>query len=463
MQGLKKKQFLQRVENEAMLHEDYEIEESLLTVFPFFDRNDGSVYRSSAIIFTLKHIMKREHRHSVVIALREDTREFFGWCGDAFISAGKSRPLKEATDAVELIATNKTEKKQMLDLYGSTKDEPCHFWTNNYNCSHLNMAFAKISDNPDILDQLEVILDGKAKTTKNRSPEQMLGKLQFKKHVLLRGDKGSGKTYLALSFAMENNHKMFYFGGHSKTESSDFIGEYIPTTASETPEQKKGQLGFFEETPAALSMVWKDGPLAEAIRYAATGKKAIFCIDEMLRIPIEELSPLISALTKSPDGKFQLGTRRAIGIKDGLAQEEVLSCDINNLWVIATTNVGSSYSVDQIDEALADRFRMVQMDTDIDLMVDNLKSALKKKAYSAKIIDNLISFYNVYETLQKDGMFNKIMNQRHLIEAIECSVDEDDVKESIWETRLAWIDDDYDGKPRIEQEQELKKILDKVF
>ena len=459
MEGLTKKEFKTQAMNEGFYDEDYTIASKELTLFPFFDREEpDEVYRSAALVINFKHVMKEEHSHVVVIAYMK--KKFFIWCGDAFVAGGKTRTKKAALDAVSKITKNAAEKVQVMKFYASQKSAPCNFWANGNICKHTKNAYSIIESDPQVLDDLIALLDGKATSVVNRSPEQILEKYSFKKHILLQGDKGSGKTTLAMNYANDIGAKVFYSAGHEKSEASDFIGEFIPYTV----EVEVNKKSLFSEKVSQLSMIWKDGPLAAAIRYANTGKKAVFVYDEVLRTPREELSPLISALAPHPDGTYKLNTRRAVDVSsDNLALEEVLSCPKGNLWIIGTTNIGSAYAVDKMDEAFADRVRIVQMDTNITLMESVLKKSVRKRKFAVSVVEKLMQFYSVYEHRRIDGAFKKIVNLRHLDEAVNCAIDEDDIKESLWETRMAWVDTDLDGKPREEQLKELTKILNKIF
>lgn len=450
-----KKEMIDYAATQSSINADYSIEKKF-SMFPFIDKDSGEAQRSAALVVTMSHVIKEDHKHTVILAYKEDG--YFIWCGDGFIS-GKKISKSEAVKHTKRASESQQEEKEMMKLFGSTQDKGCRFWAKG-ECSHTNTVLALVDDDHSILDTLETMYVGKKVTIKNRTPEEMLEKLQFKKHVLLKGDKGSGKTYLADEFAKKCGAEVFFLGGNNSTKPEHFLGEYLPLSVEV---KMKGQRSLFEEQSISqVSMVWKDGKLSQAFRYAAAGNKAIFLLDELQRVPRDVLSILISSLTPV-NGKYNLNTERAIAVVDGIAEEEIISCPVQNLWVIGTTNVGAGYDVFKPDEAFKDRFQDIRKDTDTDVMQKVLKSKAKAKSYPVSSIEPLIAFYKLYEKMRRDGSFKSICNQRHLGEAIDLSVDVDDLKESLWENREAWVCTDINGKPRKEQEELIEKLLDKCF
>ncbi len=198
-----------------------------------------------------------------------------------------------------------------------------------------------------------------------------------------------------------------FIGGHEAIEAIDLLGYYIKTDTG--------------------TLVWKDGGLTAAFRLAAGGTKIVLFIDEMLRIPKRELNILVAALTPDSIGNFNLRTSRAGSINAGeggidIAEEEVLSVRSDMIWAIGTTNAGAGYSVDTIDEALADRFRTIIKTTSEKEMKAILTGYVKDHPDMDKtIVTRLMKFYKNFHDLKKSGELTKVLNIRHLVETITLS------------------------------------------
>ena len=188
---------------------------------------------------------------------------------------------------------------------------------------------------------------------KEEEPFKELKRFAFKIPVLIEGDRGSGKTYEAFEYAKSLDIEPSFVGGHAGIESIDLLGCLVPYAGQENKieDTSVSAADFFSgdyqmkvSSSNSNSLIWKDGPIAEAFRKAQNGEKAILIIDELLRIPQRELNILLTALSPV-HGKYNLRTGRILEVIDGVAREEVLSCDTRDLFVLATTNVGGQYAV----------------------------------------------------------------------------------------------------------------------
>lgn len=264
----------------------------------------------------------------------------------------------------------------------------------------------------------------------------------FKKHVLIEGEKGSGKTYLIHNWCEKVGIQEVFLGGHEQLESIDFLGHYI--------QNKDG------------SFLWKDGALSEAFRIAESGKRVVLIIDEILRIPKRELNILIYSLIAWNE-KYILRTGRAMGEVDGVASEETIYAPKGKIWVVGTTNIGAGYAVEEIDEALADRFRIIRKDSTRAEMEKVLLKYVKQKKYTKLTIFRLIRFFSEMRRYRAQDIVSKIINIRHLVEAIEFSKTEEEIAEILKDTILAWVDRDIDGYPQSSQVEIIDKLINDIW
>lgn len=218
----------------------------------------------------------------------------------------------------------------------------------------------------------------------------------FKKHIMLLGARGLGKTYLVSKYLTSHSIPTEFIAGHNGTESIDLLGYYV-----------KAQDG---------SLVWMDGPLTAAFRTAQTERSAFF-IDEILRIPARELNILIGALTPDSTGHYQLRTNRIISTADGLGKSEIIRVPVQNLWAVATTNIGADYDTEDMDLALSDRFRLYEMAHSIDAVRSIVESCLRDP-FTSTHVDQLLALYTAVESLVQARELANTMNVRYLCETL---------------------------------------------
>ncbi len=453
-----KKQFLKEISVLSKRHSQYTEKESYFTDYPFNDIATGTVKRSFAYVRVLEKIGVPDHTHTTVVAY--EGTGFYAWCSDSFLSGSMDKV--KAIKNVTLIAKNKSQHTLLNGLYGKhSSEKPCKFWAGK-KCSHYADTLAHIEANQEILDKLIEGFEGKGATSTRKNTQTLMKKYAFKKHVLLEGDKGSGKTYLAHEFVDTNKWEKIFIAGHAGMESIDLLGHLVQTVESV---ENKGQGNLF--LPNSIQhpiMRWKDGPVSEAFRKARAGKKVVLIYDEFLRTPGRELNALVGAL--APYGGFyHLRTGKSIGVgSEGEVLEETILAPVENLWVIATTNIGAAYQVDEIDLALEDRFRKIRKDSSANEIAEVLQKAALMRRYSAdEVVKNLIKLFETIESFRRDGKLNKPCNLRHLIEAVEFSDNEADIKETLWETRHAWVEVDIDGQPVQEQIDLVESTINQIY
>jgi hypothetical protein len=286
----------------------------------------------------------------------------------------------------------------------------------------------------------KMLNDSIKKLSKKHNSIDFLNKYAFKKHVLIQGKKGSSKSYSSFQFIADGNYEHEVLIGHNSIEAMDFLGHFITTSDG--------------------SIAWKDGALTSAFRKAKEHGKAILLIDEMLRIPEKELNVIVGSLSPDYNGDFVLRTGRAIGIDDdGLAKEEVLKVPKDSLFVIATTNVGAGYQIYHADEALLDRFRILNINMTEKEIAKIIEGEIKKKRFSSLVKAKLLNVFSALEKSFKLGELTKMTNLRQLVESIEMADTENDIESNLYDLAGNMVEIDLDGKPNKQQLSTYQNII----
>lgn len=367
------------------------------------------------------------------------------------------------------------DRDTACSFHQGTSFKPVVINSRVYNvCKHIIGVCDAFADNisyitDDMLSEAGVI--EKPAKQKQEEPFKELKRFAFKIPVLVEGDRGSGKTYEAFEYAKSLDIEPSFVGGHAGIESIDLLGCLVPYAGQENKieDTSVSAADFFSgdyqmkvSSNNSNSLIWKDGPIAEAFRKAQNGEKAILIIDELLRIPQRELNILLTALSPV-HGKYNLRTGRILDVINGVAREEVLSCDTRDLFVLATTNVGGQYAVDTIDPALAERFIVVRKDTEVDTLIDILKNKAKEKGFHFTVAQKAGLFFEKMTDAKEQGLVAEVPTLRTLSRAFDLADKEEDVKDYILDQKLLWVDRDVYGKPIQEQIELVERIVNDYF
>ena len=227
----------------------------------------------------------------------------------------------------------------------------------------------------------------------------------FNKHIMLVGSAGSGKTrklsgYVYDSLKDGSIDNYIEMDGHEGIESVDMLGMQVPNSEG--------------------TLTWIDGPVTEAFRYAASGKKTILFMDEILRIPQRELSILVGSLTVKADGNYHLRTGRVEEVDPitNIGRTEEIIVKPEFLWVMAASNIGSGFAVDDMDTAFKDRFRTFRVDTSEEIVKYICANAAKDGSISDSEASQLVTSWKDFQDIKAAGNLQKVFSARHVAESI---------------------------------------------
>lgn len=366
-------------------------------------------------------------------------------CGDSFLNGLASdvadERIKEALNDVGLPLSFTATVSSALNSLGP--QGPCPFFLNFRRsktiCGHVKSAMALFEDGVALCETLE----NSYAQLLNRAADEAsadlmsLEEMAFKVPVLYMGERGSSKTVTAREFARNNGYQCIEMPGNEGVEASDLKGVNV----------------MFNGSAAFL-----DGEVTEAFRRAQTDK-VVLILDELLRVPVRQLSILLTAL--SPDnGVYRLRTGRILSVTNGLAVQETLECPVENLCIIATTNIGSEYAVDEIDPALAERFMLVMKNTTVDGLKRVLRIYAKARGFSEAVVEKTAKFYAKMKDAVSRELLPKGLTTRTAARAFMLATDEADVCRCLRAQALQWVNFTSSGEPVPEHLKLIGDLLD---
>lgn len=325
-------------------------------------------------------------------------------------------------------------------------------------CEHVALLLLKLTQAfgvraipevmPVLTRQLEDVLTMGA-TDENgevdtRSPlEIALSKYAFRYPILVEGSQGAGKTQGARDYAYNSKCTVVSLAGHEGMTTDEMCG-----------------YNFVENG----NSIWIDGPLSEACRLASKGAKVILVADEILRIPARQLSIFLTLLSPF-EGHLYLNTGRIINVsEDRIAKMEVLKIPADNLAIVATTNIGPNFNVDDMDPAFRERFYIVRQDSSPDFVKFVCSKLLKDSPLDEDtLIPKLMSFYQSMLRAKQASKVNDTPSVRIFANAIKLHSTEEEVAAYLKSSYLQWVVHDMDGYPNQDQMLMVHEAVDSAF
>lgn len=432
---------------------EYHVSAQITGGYPFWDSETSEAQPAVASVYTMSEPSGAKG-HNVVLAFMGDDN-YAIWCGDNFIENGDTKIPVE--DRIKMAVDEMTNVPQaeatarLRELRGAAPASTgCHFWSNFKKngtlCKHCNRLLSlNRAQLPTMLQELQERFEsdilGQSTAPAMADTLTELEEDIQKVPVLLEGDKGWGKTREARVLATRLNAELVEIHGHESVESADLTGHTV-------------RYGH--------DMVWKDGRLSEAFRKASKGARILLLVDECLRVPQKQLSVFLSALSPHED-EYRLATGRIINVVDGIGTEETLVCSVNNLLVIATTNVGVQYAVDLMDPALQERFLVKRKELDVGVLRDSVNEFAVSKGFSTDVAAKCVAFFKAMMVLRPNGLVADVPNPRTMLRAVNLAKTEGDIKRSVLKQILTWVSRDVEGKPVQEQMDAVRKAVNSVW
>ncbi|MBU6300766.1 MAG: AAA family ATPase [Verrucomicrobia bacterium] len=278
--------------------------------------------------------------------------------------------------------------------------------------------------------------------------------------VVLQGSQGSGKTTGARAFARQQGFaesEIIEVAGHRGVEACDLLGHLILSN---------GQT------------LWKDGAITEAFRSVGcseptelpglvnrshrNGAATFLLIDEIYRIPVREREIFLNAL--QPDvihgvRCYKLRTGRALPWKDGAFREELIYSPCHLLSIVATSNVGMEFDVEEGCAAAKERFVVAYVQTDDASFREVVRSSLIERGFDPKLSAKFVKLHRALGNAKSDHTLNGALTLRTVVRAIENAFHPDDLGHTLFEIGQIWVEATETGAPLGEQLEVLETAI----
>ncbi len=211
--------------------------------------------------------------------------------------------------------------------------------------------------------------------------------LQAKKHVILEGAVGTGKTYLARALAENLNSNFYRIDGSEDVLSHVLVGYFDPPTVVSK--------GYIED-----AFIY--GPLSLAMQ-----EGGCLFINELNRIPESTQNVLLSAL----DEKILI-----------VPKLKTINADSKGFITIATQNPSAHVGVSALGEALKDRFIWIKVDyqseeEEIEIVKLNLKEQTNHSNLFSTVSVRICDLTREHPDIRRGSSVRGAIDLAQLIEA----------------------------------------------
>jgi len=240
----------------------------------------------------------------------------------------------------------------------------------------------------------------------------------FIQHVLLAGERGSGKTYLARQVAEKYDAVYLEMQMHPSMEAWEF---------------------------RAHDRAWNGkvytvlGKLAEAVYWIQKGKRVVLCMDEFLNMNPMYTTAINSPLTLTANDTYLIETGRIIDEGDGIGRLETVEVPSDMFWVVATTNVGARYNIDKIPPSVRARFQIILMNTNPERTASILEKNLTKYDMPLELAEMFRKFIERCHTAVMENTLDEEATTRLACNAIRAVHKKATRDKKPYKSLVAWL------------------------
>ena len=449
-----------------------------LLVLPSSDAVSGVLNPGIGFMLHIRVSASEVYSPVILVSQSEDQQlRYFTWCANHYLtdpnySVWSGTPTWAFSPSVPLAVQDSiktrglnTVKTTLPAFTGGVRPSTCNhrvllMGNPSKMCEHVELLLYMVAEKlaegsatfgtADIVPTLAAKLDSLLRAVPERersvllakSPlEIALEKYAFRYPILVEGSQGAGKTMGARMYASKSGFAVVEMAGHEGLTTDEMCGYNFVSAGKE---------------------IWIDGQLSKACRLASKGHKVVLIVDELLRIPSRQLSIFLTLLSPY-QGHYFFNTGRIVGLEDGVASMEVLKIPADNLTVIATTNVGPNFEVDDIDPALRERFYIVRQDSSREFVEAICQDLASTHGHSAALVEKLLRFYDAMHRAKTAEKVNDTPSVRILANALMLHTEEASVEGYLRSSYLQWVVRDMDGYPNRDQRLMVESAVDSAF